>query len=132
MPPLSDSVFTSQPTEHAFVATRVDGVIPRDLDGTFFRSGPGLLSAGPHAPSCTVSPCAFVARPGSTEEDDGWLLAWAVDTEEETGASVVVLDARDIAAGPVARVRLGIHLPGTSHTRWATGRQLQAGSPSLP
>lgn len=47
MPPLSDSVFTSQPAEHAFVATSVDGVIPRDLDGTFFRSGPGLLSAGP-------------------------------------------------------------------------------------
>lgn len=127
-----------QPYRYAYLCS--PGIAKPEDRGAYFLYGglskidthTGATTAWSDAPSCTVSPCAFVARPGSTEEDDGWLLAWTVDTEEETGASVVVLDARDIAAGPVARIHLGIHLPGTSHTRWATGRQLQAGSPSLP
>lgn len=126
MPKLSDVVFTSQPNEHAFAATRVDGTIPRDLDGTFFRSGPGLLEAGPdplnffdgHALLAGLSfrdgACTFRSRLVRTP-----LLAL------ESEASVVVLDAKDVAAGPVARVRLGVHLPGVSHTRWASGIQLE-------
>lgn len=70
-----------------------------------------------------VSPPAFVARAGATQEGDGWLLAY---TLSEGGAAVVVLDAAAVERGPVASVALGVHLPGVSHTRWADGLRLDA------
>jgi all-trans-8'-apo-beta-carotenal 15,15'-oxygenase len=64
--------------------------------------------------SAVVSPPQFAARPGGRDEDDGWLLAWVL---RDSGAEVVILDAQ--AMSPVATVRLGVHLPGVSHTRWS-------------
>lgn len=69
-----------------------------------------------------VTPVTFVARPGATDEDDGWLLTWLARAE---GAAVAILDARDVEAGPVATLELGVHLPGASHTRWAAKVALQ-------
>lgn len=73
------------------------------------------------APGSVVSPCAFVARPGATREDEGWLLSYVL---REDGARVVILDASAMESGPVATLSLGIHLPGVSHTRWAEGVRL--------
>ncbi len=41
-----ESVFQSQPEEHAFRVTSVAGAIPTDLSGTVLRSGPGLMELG--------------------------------------------------------------------------------------
>jgi carotenoid cleavage dioxygenase-like enzyme len=60
-----------------------------------------------------VSPPTFAPR--GPEEGDGWLIAWTL-TEGGTGA--VILDARDVAAGPVAELALDVALPGASHVRW--------------
>lgn len=68
-----------------------------------------------------VSPPAFVPRPGAQAEDDGWLIAYVL---EESGASVVVLDAQNVEAGPLAKAKVSEHLPGVSHTRWAAGLRL--------
>lgn len=70
---------------------------------------------------------AFVSQPvfapRGDEEDDGWVLSWVEDAARGT-TEVVVLDARDLAAGPVARIDLGVHLPGSSHVTWAPGHSL--------
>ncbi len=68
-----------------------------------------------------VSPIAFVGRPGATDEDDGWALAWVLRRD---GASVHVFDARAPQDGPVAVCDLGVHLPGISHVRWAPNVRL--------
>ena len=68
-----------------------------------------------------VSPAAFVTRPGATDEDDGWLLAYV---GQDGDTLVAILDAQDLTKGPVATLRLGIALPGVSHTRWAAGVEL--------
>ncbi len=73
-------------------------------------------SAGPGA---IASPPAFVSR--GAGEDEGWLLAWVLDGR---GTSVVVLDALDLAGGPIARVPLNVSLPGVSHTRFAPNLHL--------
>ncbi len=56
----------------------------------------------------------FTPRPDGTDEDDGWLL-----TVEYQAAShrsrLVVLDARDVAAGPVFRAQLHHHIPQGFH-----------------
>jgi all-trans-8'-apo-beta-carotenal 15,15'-oxygenase len=62
-----------------------------------------------------VSPPTFAPRPGGTDEDDGWILAWVLDARASS-TDVVILDARDMTL--VARVSTGRHLPQVSHTRF--------------
>jgi all-trans-8'-apo-beta-carotenal 15,15'-oxygenase len=121
-PEVSDAVM-GQPYRYAyFPTTRLDAAIP-DRGGYFYYGGVGRIdvttgtSSSWHAPGeAVVSPPTFVARPGATEEDDGWLLAYVM---RETETEVVVLEARSIAAGPIATLSLGVHFPAVSHVRWA-------------
>lgn len=56
----------------------------------------------------------FVARPGSVEEDDGWVVLFVYD--EPTGSSeFYAIDARDFEGPPVARVRLPQRVPYGLH-----------------
>ena len=59
----------------------------------------------------------FVPSPEATKEDDGWLLCQIVDA---TGphSDLVILDARDLSAGPVARLRSPVRLPFSFHGSW--------------
>jgi carotenoid cleavage dioxygenase len=106
------------------------GEAPRvpDEGATFFYGAIGKVDVESGASStwsagadAVVSPPAFVARPGAQGEDDGWLRSYVL---REASTSVVILDARDPAAGPLATIDLGVHLPGVSHTRWAGDVQL--------
>jgi carotenoid cleavage dioxygenase len=56
-------------------------------------------------------------------EDDGYLVSFI--TDENTGTSeCVLLDARDIAAGPVCRIALPHKLCSGTHSCWADRAQL--------
>jgi all-trans-8'-apo-beta-carotenal 15,15'-oxygenase len=71
-----------------------------------------------------LSPPAFAPDPAGGPED-GWVLAWDLDLAAET-TDVVILDAGDLAAGPVARLDLGVYLPAVSHCRFAPGVRVSA------
>ena len=68
-------------------------------------------------PRCHVGEAAFAPDPDGHAEDDGWLLTlvWNDSTDE---SDLCIIDARDVAAGPVARV----HAPGRVsfgfHVNW--------------
>ncbi|MFF5075607.1 carotenoid oxygenase family protein [Actinoplanes sp. NPDC000266] len=64
----------------------------------------------------TMEP-AFVPRPGATSEDDGWILSVVHDATVNR-AELVVLDAADLAADPVARVHLPSRVPFGFHGNW--------------
>ena len=64
-----------------------------------------------------VGEACFAPRPGATGEDDGWLLFTDHDHVENT-TDVCVIEARDLAAGPVARVRMPQKLPFGFHVNW--------------
>ncbi len=89
-----------------------------------------LWSAGPRG---FVSEPIFVPRPRAAElaaavtpdvgdpqansapdEDDGWLLALVYDAARHA-SEVVILDARDLARGPLARLKLDHHVPHGLH-----------------
>ena len=55
-----------------------------------------MWSAGPTG---HVGESVFAADPDGTAEDDGWLLNVVYDDDRDA-TDLVVLDARDIAAGP--------------------------------
>ncbi len=69
------------------------------------------------------SEAPFAPRDGSTGEDDGYLVTFVTD-ERDGRSEVEILDAADIAAGPVARVRLPQRVPVGFHATWVRADQL--------
>ncbi len=78
------------------------------------RFGPGRF--GSEAP--------FAPRDGSTGDDDGYLVSFVTD-ERDGRSEVEILDASDISAGPVARVRLPQRVPLGFHATWVRTDQLR-------
>jgi all-trans-8'-apo-beta-carotenal 15,15'-oxygenase len=58
----------------------------------------------------------FAADPGGGR-DQGWLITQTLDVERGT-SGFAVLDARNVAAGPVATVELGETMPISLHGQW--------------
>jgi len=102
---------------HEIPAT-FDALVRYDLiDGTkqTYRYGPGIF--GSEAP--------FAPRVGSVAEDDGYVLSFVTDTADWS-SSVLVLDAADISAGPIARVRLPQRVPAGFHATWMPAEGVEA------
>ncbi|MBZ4317943.1 carotenoid oxygenase family protein [Streptomyces huiliensis] len=77
----------------------------------------GTCDEYPVPPGGDVGEGVFVPAAPGAAEDDGWVLAYAFDPER--GASdLLVLAARDFAAGPVARVHLPVRVPVGAHGDW--------------
>ena len=94
-----------------------DGLVKYDLDtGTEERYGFGAGRYGSEAP--------FAPRPGATAEDDGWLLSFVYDAATDR-SEVLILDARDVAAGPVGRVLLPVRVPNGFHACWVPAEDLE-------
>jgi len=60
---------------------------------------------------------AVVQRPGSTEEDDGWVLSVVYDAEKNA-SEVVVMDAKDFSKGPVCTLKCPCVVPYGVHGSW--------------
>jgi carotenoid cleavage dioxygenase len=59
----------------------------------------------------------FVPRPGSTDEDDGWLLTYVFDSSTQK-SELVVLHAQAFDADPIARILLPARVPFGFHGAW--------------
>ncbi len=57
-------------------------------------------------------------------EDDGWLVTFVYDTGEET-SELVVVDAQDVTAKPVARLIIPQRVPYGFHGAWVSEAQLR-------
>ncbi|MGH0033823.1 MAG: carotenoid oxygenase family protein [Myxococcota bacterium] len=87
-----------------------DGVVKYDLEtggSTVFAHGRNEV-CGEHV---------FVPRPGARAEDDGWLMTHVSD-RETMRSKVVLLDARDLEAGPVAQIHMPRRVPIGFHANW--------------
>ena len=70
-----------------------------------------------HGEGRAAGEAVFVAREGSTAEDDGWLLTFVHDLGRDA-AEFVVMDAQDLDRGYVASVRLPQRIPFGFHGNW--------------
>jgi carotenoid cleavage dioxygenase-like enzyme len=59
----------------------------------------------------------FVPRPDGTAEDDGWLLTFVHDQAENT-SELVIVNAQDITAQPVAQIKIPQRVPYGFHGVW--------------
>ncbi|MEU9126201.1 carotenoid oxygenase family protein [Streptomyces sp. NPDC048506] len=81
--------------------------------------GPGRVTMEP----------AFVPRRNAEGEDDGWILSVVHDANTNL-AELVVVDAADINAGPIARVHLPQRIPFGFHGNWIPDTEIVQGSPT--
>jgi carotenoid cleavage dioxygenase len=65
----------------------------------------------------------FVARPGATSEDDGWLLSFTHDRIQGR-SELRVIDCQDLAGHPVARVQIPQRVPYGFHAIWLPDKVL--------
>jgi carotenoid cleavage dioxygenase-like enzyme len=73
------------------------------------------------------SEAPFAPRPDASAEDDGYVVSYVYD-EREGRSEVEVLDASDVAAGPLCRVRLPVRVPIGFHAAWVQGERLPGGT----
>jgi carotenoid cleavage dioxygenase-like enzyme len=64
-----------------------------------------------------VGEMVFVPDSAAAGEDEGWLVGYAYDMAADR-SELLVLDATDVAAGPIARVRLPSRVPAGFHGAW--------------
>jgi carotenoid cleavage dioxygenase-like enzyme len=97
-----------------------DGVIVKyDLEaGTSERYDLG--------PNAHPGEFVFVRDDDSAGEDEGWAIGLVYDDTTER-SDLVILDARDHAAEPVARVHLPVRVPYGFHGSWISDAELAAG-----
>ena len=62
----------------------------------------------------------FAPRPGAIAEDDGWLVTFVHDENSNT-SELVVVNAQDVTAEPVARVIIPQRVPYGFHGAWVAG-----------
>ena len=122
--PRTDDRYQGRPYRFGFM------ICMRGGDGT---SGVGrldletrqLVSWAP-GPGAGVQEPQFVPRSPDAAEGDGWLLV-LVNRLEQNRSDLVVLDATDLEAGPVATVRLPTRVRSTFHGAWAPAETLRTG-----
>ena len=121
--PMINPAWTGRKNRYAYstllpseIPATFDGLVKHDIQtGTFER-----WDYGPH---CFGSEAPFAARPGATDEDDGWLMTFVTDTRDWS-STCQVFDARQIAAGPIAKVGLPQRVPAGFHATWMAGDTL--------
>ena len=77
-------------------------------------------------PGRAANACPFAPRVGACDEDDGYLVAFVSDADGGDRGEVVILSAKDIAAGPIGRVKIPQRVPVGFHALWIPGEQLPA------
>ncbi len=90
-----------------------DSVVKYDLEQ-------GTDTTWSYGPNASAGEAVFAPDPDGSAEDDGWLLNFATDLSTNT-SEFVILDARDIEAGPVARIELPRRVPFGFHGNWMAG-----------
>lgn len=92
------------------------GLVKHDLEnGTSetIEFGPGRFG----------SETPFAPRVNAVDEDDGYLVSFIADLENDV-SECVLIDAKNFAAGPVCRIRLPERICAGTHSTWAAGNAI--------
>lgn len=134
--PRIDDRFAGQKYTHGFLLVQ-DMEKPVDLPGG--RTGSGLmmntlahinLETGEKdtywvGPVSSLQEPAFIPRPGSTEEGDGYLIVLE-NRLAEMGTRLLMFDAMALAMGPIATVQLPFRIRQGLHGNWYRADQIGA------
>ncbi len=122
--PRTDDRYQGRPYRYGFM------ICYRGADGTSavgrIDHKTGDLKTWAPGPNAGVQEPQFVPRRPDSPEGDGWLLV-LVSRVAENRSDLVILDATDIEAGPVALIKLPTRVRSTFHGAWAPAEALKTG-----
>lgn len=117
--PVVNNAFAGRKTKHSYhvifddcIEQRFSGLMKYDL-----TSGASERHEFPEG--VFGSEPAFASRVWSVEEDDGYLVTFTTDLGGNSEACII--DARNMTAPPLARVKLPQRVPAGFHAIWAPG-----------
>lgn len=113
--PKTDDRYQGRPYRHGYM------IVYRSQDGSssvgHVDHATGKLDIWSPGPGDSVQECQFVPRTPDAPEGDGWLLL-PVSRVAKVRSDLVILDATDLAAGPVATIKLPVRVRATFHGTW--------------
>jgi all-trans-8'-apo-beta-carotenal 15,15'-oxygenase len=125
--PKVNPAFASRPTRFVWFTAAAPGANPPGVSGPpqsivkldTLTGGTQVWSPGPRVfvEEIVFVPADTAGGGAAGAEDDGWLAAMTFDAATKT-SSLVILDAADVASGPIARVRLSHAVPHGLHGDW--------------
>jgi carotenoid cleavage dioxygenase len=123
--PVVNLSYTGRKTRYSYHATipdtstqLFDGLIKYDLET-------GSNETHKFPANCFGSEPAFVPRENPRSEDDGYVVTFITNAVEET-SSLLILDAQNITAKPLAEVHIPQRVPLGFHGTWASHAEMNA------
>jgi len=102
--------------------------LPNTLDAfdgaTYFKHDlvAGVTYEHDFGPGRTPGEFVFIPAEAATSEDDGWLMGYVYDAAVDR-SDLVILDAHEFCAAPVACVHLPVRVPYGFHGSWIPDRR---------
>ncbi|MDI1480164.1 carotenoid oxygenase family protein [Polyangium sp. y55x31] len=117
--PRTDDRRTGQPHRYTYVVELCDfvGGTPTSARLRRYDAATGTSVAQDLGPQNVPGECVFAPRSADPSEDAGFLLSIVYDGARD-GSDLVVLDAKNFGAAPLARVRLPQRVPFGFHGSW--------------
>ena len=106
------------PNRWGYASATLDGPMQIGFNGIVrydLQTGADLTFA--FGEGTVIGEAVFAADTEGSDENDGWLMVYATDKATER-TDFCIIDARDIAAGPIARVHLPQRVPAGFHGNW--------------
>ncbi len=122
--PRTDDRYQGRSYRHGYV---ISGRGPDGSSGTgHIDHATGQFEMWKPGPGDSVQEAQFVPRRADSSEGEGWLLV-PVCRVNEMRSDLVILDAQNVAAGPVATLKLPIRVRATFHGTWVPEKTLETG-----
>jgi carotenoid cleavage dioxygenase len=107
---------------YGYASATLDGPMSLSFNGIVrydLESGSELTYA--FGEGTSIGEAVFAADPDGSAENDGWLMVYATDLAT-LRTDLCIIDGRDMAAGPIARVHLPQRVPAGFHGNWMPSR----------
>ncbi len=115
--PRVNEQFVGQPTRYGYLGRMAPGSLPK-FDGLIkYDLASGSSQTHEFGRGRYGGEGVFAPRPDATAEDDGWVITFVQDEEQEL-SELVVVDAREMTAEPVARILIPQRVPYGFHGAW--------------
>jgi len=117
--PVVNLDYTGRKSRWSYHVVMDDHVLQRYSALRKYDLGRGRYEQHDFAHGVYGSEPAFAPREGGDGEDDGYVVTFTTDSDGRSEAQI--LDARNFASAPLARVRLPQRVPAGFHGTWAKG-----------
>ncbi|MEP2734814.1 MAG: carotenoid oxygenase family protein [Erythrobacter sp.] len=115
--PVTSPELVGQPHKHGFVAEFDPAGAPYILGFHKYDMASGGRTAHRFANGRTGSEAVLVPAANAQDEDDGYLLSFVYDSNENA-SELVILNAKEMADEPLARIHIPARIPAGFHGSW--------------